>query len=163
FQVTPEDLLVRAAEVDVQGVDVDSLPLGRSLDVPASVLIGSRSRYGHTALAVDPDGRVRGIQHLVRWVSPQGRGHALPSLARANSRAVLWSAGRLSVVGGKSIPADSTGYALIRWDAAEAGRDGRGSLERAISAWRFLQNFYDAQENVPAHARNDVQHRAVIL
>ena len=169
FQVTPEDLLVRVAAVEVKGVDVEGLPLVRSLDVPASVLVGARSRYGHTALAVDADGRVRGIQHLVRWVSPQGRVHVLPSLAlagalaRANSRQVVWSGGRLSVVGGKSIPADPTCYALLRWDAADGGRDGRGSLERAISAWRFLQNFYDAQEGVPAHARNDVQHRAVVL
>jgi len=168
-QVTPEDLLVRVAEVEVDGVDVDGLPLARSLDVPASVLVGPRSRYGHTALAVDPDGKVRGIQHLVRWVSPQGRAHVLPSLAlagalaRAGSRQVVWSNGRLLVVGGKGIPADGTGYALLRWDAAEGGRDGRGSLERAISAWRFLQNYYDAQEGVPAHARNDVQHRAVVL
>ena len=169
FQVTPEDLLVRVAEVDVQGLDVDALPLARSLQVPAAVLVGAKSYYGHDALAVDPDGRVRGIQHLVRWVSPQGRVHVLPSLAlagalaRANSRRVAWSAGRLVAVGGKSIPADRTGYALLRWDAAEAGRNGRGSLERAISAWRFLQNFYDAQEGVPAHARNDVQHRAAVL
>ncbi len=169
FQVTPEDLLVRVAEVNVRGLDIDALPLARSLDVPTSVLVGPRSRYGHTALAVDPDGRVRGIQHLVRWVSPQGRVHVLPSLAlagalaRANSRELIWAAGRLAIVGGSSIPADRTGYALIRWDAAEGGRDGRGSLERAISAWRFLQNFYDTQEGVPAHARNDVQKRAVVL
>lgn len=169
FQVRGEDLLVRLAEVEVQGVDLEALPLARSLDVPASVLIGAQSRYGHTALAVDADGKVRGIQHLVRWASPQGRVHVLPSLAlagalaRANSRQVVWASGRLSVVGGRSIPADRTGYAILRWDAAEGGRDGRGSLERAISGWRFLQNFQDAQEGVPAHARNDVQRRAVVL
>jgi adenylate cyclase len=169
FQVTPEDLLVRVASVEVQGLDLESVPLARSLDVPASVLVGAGSRYGHTALAVDSDGKVRGIQHLVRWVSPQGRAYLLPSqalagaLARANSREVMWSEGKLLVVRGKGIPADRSGYALIRWDAAEGGRDGRGSLERAISAWRFVQNFYDAQEGVPAHARNDVQRRAVVL
>src|SRR4030095_8644042 len=123
FQVTPEDLLVRVASVEVQGVDVEAVPLARSLDVPASVLVGAGSRYGHTALAVDPDGKVRGIQHLVRWVSPQGRAYLLPSLAlagalaRASSRQLLWSDGRLAVVGGRSIPADRTGYALLRWDA----------------------------------------------
>jgi adenylate cyclase len=160
FQVTPEDLLVRLAAVQVQGIEVEALPLARSLDVPASVLLGVRSRYGHTALAVDPDGKVRGIQHLVRWVSPQGRVHVLPSLAlagalaRANSRQVAWSDGRLLVTGGKGVPADRTGYALLRWDAAEEGRDGRGSLERAISGWRFLQNHFDAQEGVPAHTRH---------
>jgi len=168
-QVTPEDLLVRVAGLRVSGVDFEALPLARSLDVPAAVLLGARSRYGHTALAVDPDGRVRGIQHLIRWVSPQGRVHVLPSLAlaaamaRANSREVVWSDGRLAVVGGRSIPADRSGYALLRWDAAESGRDGRGSLERAVSAWRFVQNFYDAQEGVPPHARNDIQRRAVVL
>ena len=169
FQVTPEDLLVRVAEVEVDGVDVDALPLARSLDVPASVLVGPRSRYGHTALAVDSDGKVRGIQHLVRWVSPQGRvqGAAVPRAGRGAGTGRQPGGGvergRLLVVRGKAIPADRTGYALLRWDAAEGGRDGRGSLERAISAWRFLQNFYDAQEGVPAHARNDVQHRAVVL
>ncbi|HSP19835.1 MAG TPA: CHASE2 domain-containing protein, partial [Myxococcaceae bacterium] len=169
FQVTPEEFLVRVAEVNVRGLDLEELPLARSLDVPTSALLGPRSRYGHTALAVDPDGKVRGVQHLVRWVSPEGRVHVLPSLAlagalaRANSRQLVWSADRLAIVGGSSIPADRTGYALIRWDAAEGGRNGRGSLERAISAWRFVQNFYDSQEGVPAHGRNDVQKRAVVL
>jgi adenylate cyclase len=169
FQVTAEDLLVRLAEVEVQGIDFESVPLARSLDVPASVLIGPRSRYGHTALAVDPDGKVRGVQNLIRWVSSQGRVHLLPSLAlagalaRANSRQLVWAGGRLAVVGGSSIPADRTGYAILRWDAAEAGRDGRGSLQRAISSWRFLQNHYDTLEGVPPHARNDVQRRAVVL
>jgi len=169
FQVTAEDLLVRLAEVEVTGVEVEHVPVVRSLDVPAAVLLGLRSRYGHTALAVDGDGRVRGIQHLVRWVSPQGRSHVLPSLAlagalaRAGTRQVIWSDGRLEVVGGRSIPTDATGYGLLRWDAAEAGRDGRGSLERAISSWRFLQNLYDAAEGVPPHARNDVQGRAAVL
>jgi adenylate cyclase len=107
-------------------------------------------------------------RHLVRWVSPVGRSRAplaffAGALARAGSRQVIWSDGRLEVVGGRSIPADPTGYALLRWDAPEAGRDGRGSLERAISSWRFLQNLYDAAEGVPAHARNDVQGRAVVL
>ena len=131
FQVTPEDLLVRAAEVEVDGVDVDGLPLARSLDVPASVLVGPRSRYGHTALAVDPDGKVRGIQHLVRWVSPQGRVHVLPSLAlagalaRAGTRQVVWSDGRLLAVGGKAIP---RGPDRVR--AAALGR-GRGWARRA--------------------------------
>jgi adenylate cyclase len=167
-QVTAEDLLVRLAEVEVSGVEVDSVPMVRSLDVPAAVLLGLRSRYGHTALAVDADGRVRGIQHLVRWVSPQGRSHLLPSLslagalARAGSRQVLWSDGRLQVQGGRSIP-PMPRATPSRWDAADAGRDGRGSLERAISSWRFLQNLYDAAEGVPAHARNDVQRRAAVL
>src|SRR5262249_56515513 len=133
------DLLVRLAEVEVRGVDGERIPVARSLDVPAAVLLGQRSRFGHTALAVDSDGKVRGIQHLVRWVSPQGRVHVLPSLAlagalaRANGRQVVWSEGRLLVVGGKGVPADQTGYALLRWDAAEAGRGRRGSLGRALS------------------------------
>jgi adenylate cyclase len=169
FQISPEDLLVRLAEVQVRGIDLESLPMVRSLDVPASALLGRASRYGHTALATDPDGRVRGVQHLVRWVSPQGRTHVLPSLAlagalaRASSRQLLWSDGRLAVVGGRSIPADRSGYAILRWDAAEAGRTGRGSLQRAIPSWRFLQNLFDADNGVPAHARNEVQRRAAVL
>ena len=141
-------------------MDPNTIPLVRSLDVPAAVLLGLRSRYGHTALALDSDGRVRGIQHLVRWVSPQGRCHVLPAFPRRwrwRGRGAGRSSGPtagLEVVGGRSIPADPTGYALLRWDAPEAGRDGRGSLERAISSWRFLQNLYDAAEGVPAHARN---------
>jgi len=169
FQVLPEDLLVQLAEVQVQGLDLEAVPVARSLDVPISVLLGRASRYGHTALAIDGDGKVRGIQHLVRWVSPRGRTHLLPSLAlagalaRASSRQLLWSDGRLAVVGGRSIPADRTGYALLRWDAAEAGRNGRGSLQRAIPSWRFLQNLFDAETGVPARARNEVQHRAAVL
>ena len=55
------------------------------------------------------------------------------------------------------------GYAPLRFDAAEPGRSGRGSLARAVSAWRLVQNLSDGDAAVPLHYRNDFEHRVALL
>lgn len=170
WEVTPSDLLVSLAEVEVQGLDAGRLPAARSLEPPPVALLAAGSRFGHTALAADADGTVRGIYHLVRYVSPKGRVHVLPSVPLAAALAELgaprrlsYSGGRLELAPGRSIPLEADGYAPLRFDAAEPGRSGRGSLAHAISAWRLMQNLSDGDAGLPLHYRNDLEHKVALL
>ncbi|HMK73319.1 MAG TPA: adenylate/guanylate cyclase domain-containing protein, partial [Myxococcaceae bacterium] len=170
WEVTSSDLLVSLAEVEVQGLDPGRLPVVRSLEPPPVALLAAGSRFGHTAFATDADGVVRGIYHLVRYVSPRGRVHLLPSLPLAAAlgelgapRRLTYAGGRLELAPGRSVPLEADGYAALRFDAAEPGRSGRGSLARAVSAWRLVQNLSDGDVGLPVHYRNDLERRVAIL
>ncbi len=170
WEVTPTELLVSLAEVEVQGLDTRALPVVRSLVTPPVALLASGVSFGHSALAADVDGKVRGIYHLVRYVSPRGRAHVLPSLPLAAALGALGAPRKLSYVKGKlllapghSVPLEPDGYSPLRFDAAESGRSGRGSLARAVSAWRLVQNLSDGDAAVPLHYRNDFEHRVALL
>ena len=170
WEVTAADLLVSLAEVEVPGLDALRLPVVRSLEVPPVALLGTGVHFGHTALATDADGKVRGLYHLVRYLSPGGRVKLLPSLPLAAAlgalgapRRLSYANGRLQLDAGHSLPLGPDGYAAIRLDAAEPGRSGRGSLARAVSAWRLLQNLSDAEAGVPLHYRNDFEKRVALL
>jgi adenylate cyclase len=126
--------------------------------------------FGHTALATDADGKVRGIYHLVRYLSPRGRVKVLPSLPLAAAlgalgapRRLTYAGGRLVLASGHSVPLEPDGYSPLRFDAAESGRSGRGSVARAVSAWRLVQNLSDGDAAVPLHYRNDFEHRVALL
>jgi adenylate cyclase len=170
WEVTPADLLVSLAEVEVVGLDPSRLPIVRSLEPPPVALLAPGLRLGHTALATDPDGTVRGIYHLVRYVSPRGRVSLLPSLPLAAALGVLgaprrlsYEQGRLLLSPGHGVPLEPDGYGPLRFDAAEPGRSGRGSLARAVSAWRLVQNLTDGDAAVPLHYRNDIERRVALL
>ncbi len=170
WEVTATDLLVALAEVEVPGLDPQRLPLVRSLQAPPVALLGQGVRFGHTALASDADGKVRGVYHLVRYLSPRGRVKLLPSLPLAAAlgalgapRRLRYAGGRLELAPGHSVPLAPDGYAAVRLDAAEPGRSGRGSLARAVSAWRLVQNLSDAEAGVPLHYRNDFEKRVALL
>ena len=168
-RVTPVDLLVSMTEVQVEGLDVQRLPEARQLQHPVAPLLGERSGYGAVTRVADPDGRVRGIPHLVRYVPRQGESHVLPSLPLAaamqlaGTRSLRYAKGRLHVGERFSIPMDATGYSLVRWDAPEVGRGGRGSLKRAIPAWNVLTNLFDVLEGVPPRNAHDLKDRVVVL
>jgi adenylate cyclase len=168
--VTATDLLVSLAEVQVQGLDTRRLPVVRSLEPPPVALLAPGVAFGHTALATDVDGKVRGVYHLVRYISPRGRVNVLPSLPLAAAlgalnapRRLTYADGHLVLAPGHSVPLEPDGYAPLRFDAAEPGRSGRGSLARAVSAWRLVQNLTDGDAAVPLHYRNDFEHRVALL
>jgi adenylate cyclase len=170
WEVTPTDLLVSLSEVEVQGLDTRRLPAVRSLLTPPVALLAPGVAFGHTALATDADGKVRGIYHLVRYISPRGRVKVLPSLPLAAAlgalgapRRLSYAGGRLLLAVGRSVPLEPDGYSPLRFDAAEPGRSGRGSLSRAVSAWRLVQNLSDGDASVPLHYRNDFEHRVALL
>ncbi|MGO9065647.1 MAG: CHASE2 domain-containing protein [Myxococcaceae bacterium] len=170
WEVTATDLLVSLAEVEVPGLDPQRLPVVRSLEAPPVALLGPGVHFGHTALASDADGKVRGIYHLVRYLSPRGRVKLLPSLPLAAAlgalgapRRLRYADGRLELAPGHSVPLQPDGYAPLRFDAAEPGRSGQGSLARAVSAWRLVQNLSDGEAGVPLHYRNDFERRVAVL
>lgn len=170
WEVTAADLLVSLAEVEVTGLDALRLPVVRSLQTPPVALLAPGVRFGHTALAMDPDGKVRGVYHLVRYLSPRGQVKLLPSLPLAAAlgalsapRRLAYAHGRLQLAPGHSIPLQPDGYTPVRFDAAEPGRSGQGSLARAVSAWRLVQNLSDGEAGVPLHYRNDFENRVVML
>lgn len=168
FQVQPLDLLLSQAEVQVQGLEPATLPRARSLDHPVPALLGTQSLYGSSVAPPDSDGRVRGIAHLTSYVTPDGRAHLLPSaplaaaMRLAGTRELRYANGRLYVGSRFSVPMDENGYSLLRWDAADASRDGRGTLKRTVSAWRFVANLFQPP-GVPPRYHNDIAGRAVIL
>jgi len=168
FQVTPLDLLLSQAEIEVEGLDPAGLPRARSLSYPVPTLLGEQSQFGAGEPEADFDGVVRGVSHLTSYVTPDGRTHVLPSTALAaalrlaGTRRLRYSSGLLQFGGQYAIPLDESGFSLLRWDAAEASRDGRGTLKRAVSAWRLLANRYQPSF-VPPRYRNEVSGRAVLL
>ena len=168
-RVTPVDLLVSLSEVEVQGLDPEQLPEARQLQHPVAPLLGEHSGYGAVTLMADPDGVVRGIPHLVRYVPRQGESHLLPSMPLAaamrlaGTRRLRYAEGRLHVGERYSLPMDASGYSLVRWDAQEVGRGGRGSLKRAIPAWNVLTNLFDVRAGVPPRNAHDLEGRVVVL
>lgn len=169
YQVTPSDLFVALSEVQVQGIDPDKLPRIRTLTAPVAPLLGERTGYGAVTLSPDDDGEVRGLYQLVTYTSADGRVHVLPSaalasaMAMAHTRELRWSGGVLHVGGRFSVPMDETGFSLIRWDAEDTGRDARGSLKRAIPAWRVLVDLFDRESGAPAHYQQELKEKAVIV
>ncbi|HET9451982.1 MAG TPA: adenylate/guanylate cyclase domain-containing protein [Aggregicoccus sp.] len=168
-RVTPVDLMVSMTRVQVEGLDPELLPEARQLQHPVAPLLGERSGYGSVTLVPDPDGVVRGLPHLVRYVPRQGESHLLPSMPLAaamrlaGTRRLRYAGGRLHVGERFSIPMDETGYSLVRWDAQEVGRGSRGSLRRAIPAWNVLTNLFDVREGVPPRNAHDLKDRVVVL
>ncbi len=168
FQVTPVDLLLGQAEVEVEGLDPSALPRARSLVHPVPALLGTQSLYGAGDVEPDFDGRVRGIPHLTSYTTPDGKTHLLPSTAlsaamrMANTRQLKYEGGRLHIGDRFSVPMDEGGFTLLQWDAPEASRDGRGALKRTLSAWRFVVNLLQPP-GVPARYKNDVAGRVVFL
>jgi adenylate cyclase len=168
-EISPVELLVSQAAVEVEGLDPTRVPRARSLEVPFAPLIGTRSGFGGVALPPDPDGDVRGVQHLVNYAPREGQVRLLPSavleaaMRLAGKREVRYRSGRLFVGDRYSIPVDGGGFGLVRWEAEESAKDARGPLKRLVPAWRLLVNLEDARHGLPPHYRNDLEGRVVIL
>jgi adenylate cyclase len=169
WRVTPLDLFVSLAEVEVEGLDPSRLLQVRTLQHPVVPLLGSQSLYGAVSGYPDPDGIVRGMLHLVSYTPREGEHHILPSLPlaaamkKAGTRKLRYSNGRLFVGEAYSVPMEETGYSLMRWDAGDAGRTAGASVFRYIRAWNVLLNLFDVIEDRPPRADHDLEGRAVVL
>lgn len=170
YEVTPVDLLVSLAEVKVEGLDPQRLPRAKALLHPVAPLLSPASIYGVTLTSADPDGVVRGVPHLLAYVPRPGELHVVPSAALAaamqlaGTRELRYADGRLHVGDVYSIPADASGYGLIRWDATlERSRDARGTMKRDVSAWRLVVNERERSRGLPPRFRNELEGRTVIV
>ncbi|MEN9797157.1 MAG: hypothetical protein RL653_853, partial [Pseudomonadota bacterium] len=165
---TPEDLLAGLASVEVKGVLAPSLPRARSLQGPVSPLLGPPVRFGSAEVVPDVDGSVRALPHLARFESADGRSRVVPSLAVATAMALTGASGITLEngqlhVGPYALPASPTGEALLVFDAPQSTRDARGTLKRAVSAWRVVENARDRAQGMPAHYDNGLEGKVVLL
>ncbi len=170
LEVPASRLLAALAEVQIEGLDISKLLRARSLEPPVPVLLSQSSHFGAATLPADPDGQVRGFPLVVSFSPREGERYVLPSaplaaaMALAGTRKLAWRDGRLWIGDRYSVPMDESGYALLRWDAAEPGRGGKGALKRSVSAWKVLVNWLDARQRQGlARHDNDVDGRVALL
>ncbi|KFE64747.1 CHASE2 domain-containing protein [Hyalangium minutum] len=168
-RITPLDLFVSLAEVEVEGLDPSLLLKVRTLRHPVVQLLGSQSLLGSVTAFPDADGVVRGMLHLVNYEPREGEHHILPSqplaaaMKLAGTRKLRYADGRLSVGDAYSFPMDETGYSLTRWEAGDAGRTAGASVFRTLRAWNILLNLFDLREGRPPRSAHDLEQRAVVL
>jgi adenylate cyclase len=168
-QVTSLSLLTKLAEVRVDGLDISKVLRVRRLEPPFPVHLGQASHFGSVELRGDVDGIVRTVPLLVAYEASEGRTQLFPSatlvaaMQLARSRELSYRDGLLHIGGKYRVPMEPSGLALLRWDTAEPGGDGRGSLRRLLSAWRVIVNHLDAVAHRPPHYDNDLDGRAVVF
>jgi adenylate cyclase len=161
-----ELLLQKLASVQVQGFNADQAPLAGSLDAPVPALLMQEIAMGSMQLLPDPDGLVRSVPLLVK-----GSREGLSLVPGVALRTRPGPAGVLTVEGGllkdpdhPGVPIDREGFLKLRWSADEAGRSGRGTLKRAVPAWRLLVNREDDEAGRGVrHHDNDLAGRVVVL
>lgn len=168
-RITPLELFVSLAEVQVEGIEPSQLLQVRTLRHPVVQLLGSQSLLGSVTGFPDADGVVRGMLHLVNYEPHEGEHHLLPSqplaaaMKLAGTRKLRYADGRLHVGDTYSFPMDETGYSLTRWEAGEAGRAAGASVFRTLRAWNILLNLFDLREGRPPRSAHDLEQRAVVL
>lgn len=169
YQWSPLDLLVSLAEVTVNGADLEGMPAPRSIQPPVAPLLTSGSAWGHSMPLRDVDAKIRALPHLIRYTTPDGKEHLLPSVSLAaamqlkGSRALEIAGGTLFIGGAASVPVDKSGAALVKFDAPEVTRDPRGTLKRSITAWRVIVNLLQSRKGLPQQYDNALKGRTVIL
>ncbi|MCU0697828.1 MAG: CHASE2 domain-containing protein, partial [Myxococcaceae bacterium] len=167
--VTESWLAQRLSEVAVAGLDAAQLVKARSIEPPVAPLLLWGAPPGAASLPVDPDAKVRALPLLVAG-EVDGRPVVLASapllavMGLVGSRALEYRAGRLRVGDRFDVPMDPDGFLSIRWDAAEPGRGGRGTVKRTVPAWRVLQNAEDDLSGRGLrHYDNDLAGRVVVF
>lgn len=159
----------RLSEVEVDGVDPRSLVRARTIEAPVAPLLLWGAPPGAASFVLDPDARLRAVPLLVGGEldgAPKILASAplLSVMALVGSRSLEYRDGKLRLGGRFEVPMDPDGFLALRWDAPEPGRGGRGTVKRAVPAWRLLQN---AEDDTAArgvrHYDNDLAGRVVVL
>ena len=162
-------LLLELARVEVDGLSPDRLLRVRGLSGPVPQLLTAAAGHGATTIAADPDGVVRAFPLLVAGRDAEGAPVLLASaplaavMQRERIRRLRWSAGMLYVGEALAVPMDDSGHLLVQWGAGEVGRGDRGSLKRAVSAWRLVSNLRDVQAERGRRHDNALDGKAVVL
>lgn len=159
FEVTPETLLKELAAVEISGLSWDRLVRAGSVDAPVAPLLLPGLSLANARLRPDADGVVRAVPLVV------SAGVLLPTFALASRKGPFtWRDGVLTAAQGEAVPVDADGFLTLRWSADEAGRTGRGTMKRAIPAWRLLINREDDDSGRGVrHYDNALTGRVVVL
>jgi adenylate cyclase len=167
-EVSAQLLLQKLAHVQVQGFDAELAPRAGAVDAPVPALLMPEVATASMRLIADPDGVVRSVPLLVNTSRTNDGGALVPGVAL---RIRPGAAGTFVVEGGylkgveqPGVPIDAQGFLSLRWSADEAGRSGRGTLKRAVPAWRLLVNREDDEAGRGVrHHDNDLAGRVVVL
>lgn len=167
-EVSAQLLLQKLAHVQVQGFDTELAPRAGTVDAPVPALLMPEVATASMRLIADPDGVVRSVPLLVNTSRTNDGGGLVPGVAL---RVRPGAAGTFVVEGGylkgveqPGVPIDPQGFLALRWSADEAGRAGRGTLKRAVPAWRLLVNREDDEAGRGVrHHDNDLAGRVVVL
>ena len=169
YEVDTRWLTSHLSKVQVTGLDPKGLLRIRDLEGPAAPLLTRAAAYGSVTPVRDVDGVVRGFPLLVTEADEEGRLSILASaplsaaMLHAGSSALKYEGGLLHIGDSVKVPMDPSGQLLIAWGAADAGRGERGSLKRAVSAWKLVANWKDAEANRGRQHENGLSTRAVVL
>ncbi len=158
-EVTTDSLLRELAVVNVAGLRTDDLVRAGTIDAPVAPLVLPELGLANARVLPEPDGVVRSVP-LVIFADVQ-----LPTFAlKSRKGPYSWSDGLLRFEEGPPLPVDEQGFLTLRWNADEAGRTGRGTMKRAIPAWRLLVNREDDDSGRGVrHYDNNLNGRVVVL
>lgn len=158
-EVMSDDLLRELAAIEVTGLPLESLLRPGAIDAPVAPLVLPSLRLANARLVPDLDGFVRSVPLVLSSRA------LLPTFALASREGPFtWSNGVLEAPEGPPLPVDAQGFLTLRWSADEAGRTGRGTMKRAIPAWRLLVNREDDDSGRGVrHYDNNLTGRVVVL
>ncbi len=167
-EVTDELLLQKLSRVQVLGFDPEHAPRAGAIDAPVAALLMPEVPSASMRLIPDPDGVVRVVPLLVNTTRLSEGSGLVPGIALRSRPGPMSS---LTVEGGllrgpeqPGVPIDEQGFLSLRWSSDEAGRSGRGTMKRAVSAWRLLVNREDDEAGRGVrHHDNDLAGRVVVL
>lgn len=169
WEVNREWLARHLSSVKVDGLDVDALPHASSLDVPVPPLLTTKAGLGAMSLVPDADRVLRGMPLFVSATRRDGGKTVLPSVALeaamrlSGATKLELSNGRLEV-GKFSVPVDAQGFLSLRFSDDEASAGGRGTMKRAIPAWRLLVNRQDDEASRGVrHHDNELAGKVVVF
>jgi adenylate cyclase len=170
YEVGAQWLVARLAAVTVAGLDVEGLPLARTLEAPVPELLLAAAHPSTASASADVDGKVRGVRLLTRTKGTDKSWLVLPSvplealMQAEGTRALRYEGGRLRIGARLAIPMQADGFLHLRFGADSAEHDGRNLLRRVIPAWRLLVNAQDDVEGRGLrHHDNELQGRLAVF
>lgn len=162
-------LVSRLSRVEVEGLDPKGLVRLRDLESPTPALLTRAAAYGAVTPLPSVDGVVRGFPLLVAAADDQGQLSILASaplaaaLRHLGNPRLRWEKGTLRLGDTLAVPVDEAGLLLVAWGAADAGRGERGSLKRAVSAWKLVANWKDSEAQRGRQYDNALGGKAAVL
>lgn len=166
-EITSDQLLQKLAQTKVAGLDPEQPPRAGAIDAPVPALLLPDFSLASLRLVPDHDGVVRSVPLFVNTARTGGEAfltgvalHTRPGgLAAPKIENGLLQNGEQP-----ALPIDPQGFLTLRWSASEAGKSGRGTMKRAVPAWRLLVNREDDEAGRGVrHHDNDLEGRVVVL
>ncbi|MFT3708389.1 MAG: adenylate/guanylate cyclase domain-containing protein [Archangium sp.] len=167
-EITSEQLLLKLTQTKVSGLEPEMLPRAGAIDAPVPPLLGKEFSIASLKLVPDPDGVVRSVPLFVNGGSREGLDGIFAGIALHTRPGGIGTPkvenGLLHNGEQPALPIDPHGFLTLRWSSDEVGNSGRGTMKRAVPAWRLLVNREDDEAGRGVrHHDNDLEGRVVVL